>query len=119
MSGGGSGALGLWGEEQIAGYLAEQGYRIAERRYRCRYGELDLVAERGEILAFVEVKLRSGRWEVPREAVTVRKQEKLRRAAEHYLMEHPCDLQPRFDVAEVWGGPDMDEVRIEYYENAF
>ena len=115
----GSNARGLWGEAQAEAYLVNQGYRIAARRYRCRYGELDLVAERGDILAFVEVKLRSGRWEAPREAVTVRKQEKLRRAAEHYLLEHPCDLQPRFDVAEVWGGPDMDGTRIEYYENAF
>ena len=59
MSGGeGARRLGQWGEEQVANRLLQQGWRIVGRNFRCRLGELDIIAENGIYLAFVEVKLR-------------------------------------------------------------
>ncbi len=95
--------LGPRGEEAAARHLESLGFRILERRFRTKAGEIDLVAEEGGALVFVEVKSRSslgfGR---PSEAVDGRKQARLRRAAEAYLqrcsaLERPC----RFDVVEV------------------
>lgn len=124
MSGGGAGALqlGKWGEEQVADRLRRQGWRIAARNFRCRLGELDIIAENGVYLAFVEVKLRkNGRYGAACEAVTPSKQRKLRLTAQFYLMGHPTGLQPRFDVAEVYApqGVRTEKPDIYYIENAF
>ena len=95
MSGGESRLLGRWGEALAAEEL--------RRRGRCRFGEVDLIAEEGPFLCFVEVKLRKdGRVAQAREFVDRRKQEKLRTTAQLYLAEHPTQLQPRFDVVEIY-----------------
>ena len=122
MRGGDRTALGLWGEEQAARHLKWRGYRIVERRYRCREGEIDLVAVRGRYLCFVEVKLRkNAALAEAREFVTPAKQRKVRTAALHYLMEHPTDRQPRFDVVEVYAPQGRDTLRpiVRRTENAF
>ena len=122
MRGGDRTALGLWGEEQAAHFLERAGYRILDRRFRCREGELDLVASQGCYLCFVEVKLRKNdRFAQAREFVDVRKQGRLRLAAQFYLAENPTDLQPRFDVAEVYApeGTATRKPEIIYIENAF
>ncbi len=114
--------LGKWGENQVAAYLRERGYEILAMNYRCRMGELDLVASKGRYLAFVEVKLRrNGDWMAAREAVTYTKQQKLRAAALLYLQTHPTQLQPRFDVAEIYApqGTGTRHPHISYLENAF
>ena len=122
VRGGDRTALGLWGEEQAARYLKWRGYRIIETRYRCREGEIDLVAVRGGTLCFVEVKLRkNAALAEAREFVTPAKQRKVRTAALHYLMEHPTDRQPRFDVVKVYA-PYGEETRrpvIKHWENVF
>ena len=123
MSGGEkSRRLGGWGEELAARFLEERGWQILARNWRCRYGEVDLIASDGRYLAFVEVKLRnSDRYGQPMEAVTAAKQRRLLTAAQLYLAEHPTALQPRFDVAQVFapGGMELGLARIEYVENAF
>ena len=123
MSGGGSARLlGQGGEEQVAEKLRRDGWTIVARNFRCRMGELDLVAENETFLAFVEVKLRKDdRFGSACEAVTTSKQRKLRAAAQYYLMSHPTKLQPRFDVAEVYApqGVRTETPAIYYIENAF
>ena len=122
MSGGGAGALqlGKWGEERVADRLRRQGWRIAARNFRCRLGELDIIAENGVYLAFVEVKLRKdGDFAAARESVTKAKRRRLRMTAEGYLQWHPTNLQPRFDVAEVYAPQDAISPEITYLENAF
>ena len=114
--------LGLWGEDQAAAYLKKLGGTIVETRWRCRFGELDLVAKRGGYLCFVEVKLRKSAAFAPARAfVTASKQQKLRTAAMCYLTQHPTKLQPRFDVVEVYAplGRNTREPEILYWENAF
>ena len=109
--------------EALAGrYLEERGYTILDRQWRCRFGELDLVAEDGTYLCFVEVKLRkSAAYGSAGDFVDGRKQSRLRAAAELYLAKHPTDLQPRFDVIEIYApqGTNTVNPRIFHLENAF
>ncbi len=122
MRGGACRARGAWGEDVVAEDLRRRGWTILARNFRCRFGELDIVAENGEILAFVEVKLRKDDHFAPARAfVTAEKQRKLRLAAQTYLQQNACALQPRFDVAEVYApaGARAAAPTIQYIENAF
>lgn len=114
--------LGRWGEELVAGDLRKKGCRILAAGWSCRMGEIDLIASDGSYLRFVEVKLRKdARFAQAREAVDARKQERLRVSAQLYLAQNPTDLQPRFDVAEVYAPEGMEtrDPEIVYWENAF
>ena len=96
---------GSWGEERAARYLRLRAYRILERNYRCRLGEIDLIASRGRFLVFAEVKLRkSDRFAEAREFVTRAKQERILATAQIWMQEHETTLQPRFDVMTVMRG---------------
>lgn len=113
---------GNLGEAAVIAYLRERGWSMVEVNFRSKYGEIDLIAENGKYLAFVEVKLRKdGSYGTACEAVTLSKQRKLRIAAEYYLLSHPTALQPRFDVAEVYApqGVRTEKPDIYYIENAF
>lgn len=114
--------LGQWGEAQVAAYLKQKGYAILRQNYRCRLGEIDIIAQNDVYLLFVEVKLRKDtRFGYPREFVDRRKQEKILLAAQTYMLEEPSDRQPRFDVAEVYApqGVSTNFPEIEYIEHAF
>ena len=95
--------LGRTGERLAAETLIEQGYHILERNFRCRHGEIDLVAEDQHDLVFVEVKTRRGNlYGRPEEAVTWHKQRKLVEVATYYLDLHACPDRPwRIDVVAV------------------
>ena len=113
-------SAGNRGEAEVARYLRKKGYTLLASQWRCRFGELDLVArdKRGTV-CFVEDKLRSaGSIGLPREFVDARKQERLRTAAAAYLSTHDIDAPARFDVAEVYAEND-GTLRVEYLENAF
>lgn len=114
--------LGRWGEARTAEYLRARGYRLVAAGWRCRFGEIDLIAENGQYICFTEVKLRkSAAFGPARVFVDGRKQSKLRTAAELYLSQFPTELQPRFDVAEVYApeGTATKSPKICYFENAF
>jgi putative endonuclease len=91
------------GEEAAAQHLAANGYRILSRNYRTRLGEIDIIAEDAEGLAFVEVKCRtSDRFGRPSEAVTSRKMRTIDQVARRYLAEHGSyEGNWRFDLVEV------------------
>ena len=113
---------GAWGEAQARRYLRLRGWQILETNYACRLGEIDLIARRGAILAFVEVKTRkNGRYGEAREFVTDAKQQRLIATASLYLAEHPSELQPRFDVIEVYApsGTLTRKPQICHIEDAF
>ena len=95
--------VGRAGEAEAVACLQDAGYRILERNYRCSSGEVDIIAEEGEVLCFVEVKARSSlAFGLPRDAVTPAKRRKLARTASHYLMERvAADRAYRADVVEV------------------
>jgi len=113
-------AAGNRGEAEVAKYLRKQGYTLLASQWRCRFGELDLVAKSPQgIICFVEVKLRgAGAIARPAEFVDPRKQNRLRTAASAYLSTHELDAPARFDVAEVYA-ENHGVLRVEYLENAF
>lgn len=120
MSGRESRLLGRWGEERAAEYLRGKGFTLRAANWRCRFGEIDLVADDGVYLCFVEVKLRrSAAFGTPGAYVDRRKREKLRTSAMLYLARHPTQLQPRFDVIEVYTPQEAGKPEICHLENAF
>ena len=112
---------GAWGEAKAAEYLRKKGYKLVAAGYRCRFGEIDLVArDRRGTLLFVEVKLRGeDSIDLPREFVDGRKQQRLRTAAELYLAQNGIEAPARFDVAEVYTDETGKPRRVEYLEDAF
>lgn len=98
-------AVGLAGEAAAASFLEGLGYRIVEHGWRCRAGEIDLVAEDGDVLVFVEVKARGGEgFGTPAESVTPSKRRRLARLAAWFLAERNAhERRCRFDVVEVRG----------------
>ncbi|WP_225729804.1 MULTISPECIES: YraN family protein [unclassified Nocardia] len=96
-------ALGAHGEELAARFLRDAGMEIVARNWRCRYGELDLIARDPAVTAFVEVKTRTGMgYGVPAESVTFTKQQRIRRLALLWLAEQDGRWpNVRFDVVSV------------------
>ncbi len=106
---------GTAGEISAVNFLKKKGYKILDVNYKTKFGEIDIIAQDGKIIVFVEVKKREtlayGR---PIEAVNFRKQQKIKRVAEFYLMvKRQTYADCRFDVIEILG--DM----INHVENAF
>jgi len=113
---------GAWGEAVAAEYLRKKKYRLLATGYRCRFGEIDLIVCDKKYLVFVEVKLRrSDRFAKAYEFVDHHKQSRLRDTAAIYLSENPTQLQPRFDVIEVYApeGVDTKSPIINHMEDAF
>lgn len=113
---------GAWGEALAAQYLQKKHYKILATNYRCRFGEIDLVVANRSYLVFVEVKLRkSDAFANAYEYVDKHKQERLRTTAEIYLSKNPTDLQPRFDVIEIYAphGIQTTKPTIHHMEDAF
>lgn len=113
---------GPWGEEKAARFLRLRGWHIEERNFSCRYGEIDLIARRGDVLAFIEVKTRKNDAHgEAREFVTAAKQQRILSAASLYLSERDSGLQPRFDVIEIYApeGADTRFPKIVHIPDAF
>lgn len=115
------GDVGKVGEEKAAAYLKRSGYRIRERNYRCRAGEIDIVAEKAEFIVFVEVKSRmAGSGNInPLISVTRAKQARIRKLGEIFLNHRSISgSQPRFDVIGITFA-DKTRFELEHIENAF
>jgi putative endonuclease len=100
-------AVGRLGENRAANWYTEHGYRVVDRNWRCRIGEIDLVAVRGDVLVICEVKTRrTDTYGQPYEAVTPAKQRRLRHLAAAYLASqgtHRFYEEIRFDVVSILG----------------
>lgn len=102
--------------------MRKKHYRIVAQGYHSRFGEIDLIAENRKFLVFVEVKLRkSSDFAAAREYVDRRKQDKIRVTASMYLSQNPTNLQPRFDIIEIYApdGHQTAKPEIEHMEDAF
>ena len=110
---------GKVGEDLAANFLEQIGFKIIKRNYRFERGEIDLVAEEGDELVFVEVKARrSTTFGTPEEAVTEEKQEQVHTVAEGYLFEYDIDNRPcRFDVIAIEFRNNKADIR--HIRNAF
>ena len=114
--------LGAWGEAQAADYLRKKHYKVLCSSYHSRFGEIDLIVKNRKYLVFVEVKTRkSDRFAAAREFVDRRKQDRIRSTALCYLSTFPCELQPRFDVIEIYApeGTKTARPEIHHLEDAF
>jgi putative endonuclease len=114
--------LGKWGEEIAENYLIQKGYEILFRNWRSRYGELDLIARKENVISIVEVKTRRGLtlgW--PEESITPKKQEHLINASQLFFDENVnyIDLQWQIDVIAILiESAETRTFKIRHYENA-
>ncbi len=110
--------LGAEGEALVADWLEKQGFTILARNYRTRCGEVDIIAERDEVIAFVEVKTRQHEYFPLSQAVTWPKQQRIIKAAKFYVIAHQIrEKVLRFDVATVIF--EHNQHKIEHIPNAF
>lgn len=110
------------GELFAAEYLINKGYNILKKNYRCRYGEIDIIAQKDEFLVFVEVKTRNANsFYTPKESVGTVKQKKIINTALIYLSEQQSTFQPRFDVIEliIRNKNCFEVISINHIENSF
>jgi putative endonuclease len=112
--------VGKTGEAAAQKYLLKENYRILEINFRCRQGEIDIIAQEGEYLVFIEVKTRtSNLFGSPAEAVHFKKQQQICKAALNYLSLknlHDCDM--RFDVVAITSNASISP-EIKLFKNAF
>ena len=112
--------LGAFGERVAAAHLEAKGYRIRERNFRTREGEIDIVAERGGVLVFVEVRTRRGdALGSPAESVTAAKATHILAAAQAYAQaRQDCPADQRIDVIAVSLAPDGRVLALDHIEGA-
>jgi len=111
---------GRWGETLALDFLREKKYTAVGMGYRSRFGEIDLIVKDRKFIVFVEVKLRkNAKFAEAREFVGKSKQEKIRTTALCWLSENETELQPRFDVIEIYAPVDSKTPEIIHIENAF
>lgn len=114
--------LGQYGEQMAAHYLIEQGYEIVNRNWRCSSGEIDIVAEHGDTLVFVEVRTRrqTGTYGTPAESVRLTKQKQVRETAQYYLYRNKAfGRSIRFDVIAVNMNLDSSFHSLQHIRHAF
>ena len=117
-----SSLTGPWGEALAAEYLRKKRYAVLASNYRCKFGEIDLIAANRKFLVFVEVKLRkTTQFGEAREFVTAEKQRRIRTTAMLWLQNNPDRRQPRFDVIEIYApqGVETPAPEIIHWEDAF
>jgi putative endonuclease len=112
-------SFGNEAEEAAVRFLVAEGWKVLARNWTCRYGELDVVAERGDILCFVEVRMRSTAvWGDPAHTVSFAKQRRVVKAALHYLFAYELgERMMRFDVISVVGRGER--ATVEHIPGAF
>ena len=114
--------VGIWGESLAGEYLQKKRYKIEAVNFRTKFGEIDLIVSNRKYLVFVEVKLRkSDKFAAAADFVNYSKQQRIRTTAEIYLAQYPTELQPRFDVIEIYApeGVQTEKPHIIHTEDAF
>lgn len=112
--------LGRWGEDLAANYLESIGYQILARNWRTRHGEIDLITQIRETIAFVEVKTRRGReFGLPEEGLTKRKADRILSLAQNYLAQNDLhDIDWRIDLVAIELDHNGKLLRCEHIPNA-
>ena len=113
--------IGNAGESAVCRYLSRRGYKILDRNFKTRFGEIDIIAQKKNVISFVEVKTRKKDSMISGiDAVGFKKQQRVLAAAKEYIMRKRIEFQPRFDVAEVTNnGIILFRYKINYIEDAF
>lgn len=115
--------IGKYGEDMVERFLMKEGFRTVRRNYHSRYGEIDIVAEKGEYILFVEVKTREEASPIsPKGAVSRTKQKKIVLTAKDYIRKLRVNINYRYDIAEVVYSIDENgefHAALNYIKNAF
>ncbi len=116
------GAIGRLGENLAKKHLRQQGITIIAENYHTRYGEIDLIAQEGETLLFIEVRVRNNpRYGSALESITPQKQARILKSVAHYLQHHNIGVEQnmRIDVIGIEATPDGADFTLEWVKNAF
>lgn len=114
-------ALGSKGEDIAVNFLKKKGYKIIQRNYRCKYGEIDIIAKCNNVYAFIEVRtIQAENFGIPQDFITITKTDHISKSAlnfikEESLFDHTC----RFDLITITFSHILREPKIEHIENAF
>ncbi len=113
--------LGIYGEDIAVKYLEAKGYAILTTNYRCKMGEIDIIAADGNTIVFIEVKTRStDKYGQPREFVNHSKQNKIIKTALHYIVnKNLTDYMSRFDIVDILVDKNGRSNNITLIKNAF
>lgn len=107
-------ALGFRGEGRAVKFLKKSGYEVLHRNFRCPFGEVDIIAQKGGVLCFIEVKTRSSDYfGAPNQAVDKKRQSRYIDSARYYFANREIDCTVRFDIIEIMDG------KINHIESAF
>lgn len=110
--------IGAWGEELACAYLSEKGYCILERDWHSGHRDIDIIAQKGDVVVFIEVKTRrNADFGLPEEAVDYRKRRNLRLAMNHYVKYRHLDNPIRFDIVSIIGQPGEGNPAIDHLED--
>ena len=106
--------LGAAGEKKARAYLKLHGWKILEKNFKNPFGEVDIIAKKGDVIAFIEVKTRlSESYGAPSQAVNERRKQRYIMGAKYYFINREMDCTVRFDIIEILNG------KINHIENAF
>lgn len=113
--------LGSKGEDIAVRFLKKKGYKIIKRNYKCKYGEIDIIAERDNITAFIEVRtMQAEKFGIPQDFITNIKTDHISKSALNYIKEENLfDRSCRFDLMAINLSDTLSEPKIEHIENAF
>lgn len=110
--------IGAWGEQMARDYLRRNGYTVFDANTHVGHKEIDIIATKDNIIAFIEVKTRSSSFKDPTDAIDYKKIKRLTRAADSFLQTHNIIHEPQFDIITVIGTPD-GEHKLTHYPDAF
>jgi len=112
---------GVWGERLARWLLWAKGYHVIARNFRCKLGEMDLIARKNETLVFIEVRMRGpGSFLLPQETITRKKKERMRKIALWFMAKYKIrDVNCRFDVICIYSTGHFDKPEIMHIEGAF
>ena len=114
--------LGQFGEDLAEKVLIKQGYKIIDRNFKNKLGEIDIIALKDDKICFIEVKTRNSlAFGKPFESVNYFKQNRIKKISQHFLIlnKHFQNLNPRFDVISIYLPKGSKKVRLEFIPNAF
>jgi len=110
--------IGQWGENVAREYLITKGYTVADSNVHVGHKELDIVATKGNRIIFIEVKTRSDNFIDPAEAIDLKKQNRIVRAANAFIQSHDLPYEAQFDVIIIVGTPEKGYT-LEHIPDAF
>ncbi|MBT4277605.1 YraN family protein [Candidatus Falkowbacteria bacterium] len=111
--------FGNWGEDVVCKYLLDNGYKILERNYKNYYGEIDIIVKLKSKIIFIEVKTRSSRkFGLPEESVNQKKQQKILRASEKYILDNKIKKECRIDVVTIEKDYSTRKINLRHFKNA-